>query len=314
MPQMTEIPVPGEAQGADDAQKLWDEVAQEREAAEAPSNAPAPAPAPAEEEQTAEQTAAPAAPAATDPFEGLPAEVRKRLDSVAQHEQLLSQIPTLVQSVKTAEGRVSAIQRELDAAKAAAKSASQAPTQAQIAQAAKNPEKWDSLKSDFPEWAEATEAFVDAKLAGLSAQQTAGLSAEQVQQLVAEQASKIEASTAAKIEEARVEGKYENWVEVINTDDFKTWFGTQTGEVQALAKSPKGRDAIRLLDLFNEAKAAPAAAVEEQRSNRLAAAVNTTPKQPVPAAKTVDQMSPAELWEYERKRAAKRGPDRGLTY
>jgi hypothetical protein len=79
--------------------------------------------------------------------------------------------------------------------------------------------------------------------------------------------------------------------------------------------SEKGRDAIRMLDLFAEAKAKPVSAVQQERAAKLAAAASNKPNgAATPAAKSVEDMSPAELWEYERKRSASKGRDRGLSY
>lgn len=321
----------GEAQGAVDAQELWDEVAREREAGEeSPSELQTteePAPEQTEEEQQAgEQPAAgeqkteqPAGEKQEeDPFAGLNPAVRARLEKL---DQLEAQLPTLINSVKTAEGRVAAMQREMDVAKQAAKAAQSAPSQAQIAAASGDVKKWESLKTDFPEWADATEQFVNAKLAGLTPQQAQGLDAAQVEELVRQQGAKARAEALAAIEEAKVEIKHPDWVRKINSEDFKKWFGEQPDDVKKLSKSPRGLDAIRLIDLFDEretaAPSSPAPSeVQQARNKKLAAAVNKTPQaKAAPATgKTVDEMSPAELWEYERKRAAKRSAERGLSY
>ena len=50
------------------------------------------------------------------------------------------------------------------------------------------------------------------------------------------------------------------------------------------------------------------------KQDKLAAAVTTRPSGTAPTGKTVDQMSAAELWEYERKQAAKRHAQSGRTY
>src|SRR5574343_260251 len=59
------------------------------------------------------------------------------------------------------------------------------PTQTQITAAAKDPEKWAALKSDFPEWGEGISEYVEARLGQLTG---SGLSAEQIEQLVAQRA------------------------------------------------------------------------------------------------------------------------------
>lgn len=317
-----------ETQTPDQAEALWNEVAQERAAAEAPASElsePKPSESTVTPEVTPADTAAevgdkPAEAAAEqtgekpDPYAGLSPELKARLQRLEQAEEQLALVPQLQQHVRRAEGRVAAMQRELDVAKNAAKAVGNAPTQAQIAAASGNTQKWDALKSDFPEWAEATAEFVAAKLAGINPGQTAGLTPDEVRSLVSQQVAQTRQEALKAIEEAKVEGKHEDWLQVIQSPDFDTWFKSQDDEIKKLAHSPKGRDAIRMLDLFKAAKAAPAEVVQEQRKNKLAAAVSAKPGSASTARKTLDQMTPQELWNYEAQRAANRGREQGLTY
>lgn len=305
------------------AQALWDEVAQEREAGEPPSteqdqvtkadaNTDLDEP---KQENDGEQEEKPAVEAKKepDPFEGLPQAVKDRLLKLDALESQVSQIPQLVQTVKTAEGRVAAMQRELDVAKQAAKAVGNAPTNAQIAAAKQSTEKWDLLKEEFPEWADATAEYVAATLAGFSPQQVQQLDPAEVEKLIEQRLERERVQMAQAVEEAKVEAKYEDWREIVKTDDFTNWFSAQTAEVQALAQSTKGRDAVRMLDLFHKAKETPASAVQQERAAKLAAAVNKKPGS-ASVTKSVEEMTPQELWNYEAQRARKRGAERGLTY
>lgn len=299
---------------AAEAQAEWDAVNKEREAGLPPSDVAEDTANTTTAEATNEQTpnAEPTAEAAPedDPYAGLSPALKARLERLETLETQTAQIPQLFQHVKTAEGRVAAIQRELDSAKAAAKATSTGPSQAQIQAAAGSTEKWDSLRTDFPEWAEATEQFVKASLAGLNAKATEGLTPAQVEAMVGDRIASERAATVRAIEEAKVEGKHEDWRQVINTPQFVDWYSKQPADLKALGASENGRDAIRLLDTYRASTAAPAAQVQESRQAKLAAAVNTRPGATTPAAKTIDQMTPAELWEHERKRAAKQGNGR----
>lgn len=312
-----------------EAQAAWDELANEREADTSPVETPAsvetdatagnqefePQVQASQDEATPKAEApkeeAPAEPAKQpeDPFANLPQAVKDRLNLV---DQLVETMQQMKRHVSTAEGRVAAMQREMSEAKKAATAVDSAPTKAQIEAASASPEKWEAMKQDFPEWAEATEAMVSAKLAGLTPQQAQGLTPEQVQDLVQAKVEDARKEALKAVEEAKVEGKYENWREDIQSQDFASWFNQQPAEVKALAESPKGRDAIRMLDLWHESKKAPVEEVQAQRSSKLAAAVTVKPGAS-PAAKTVDQMTPDELWNYEAKLRAKRASN-GLTY
>jgi hypothetical protein len=191
------------------------------------------------------------------------------------------------------------MQREFQQARQAQQAVApqDAPSQGAIAAAAKNPEKWEQLKQDFPEWAGAMEEYVGSKLSGMQS----GVQANQVVEYVQAQQAELRNQMQAAIEEARVEGKYEDWKETINTSDFAQWFAIQPTEVRALADSPHGRDAIKMLDMFNNVRTKPASEIRQERGARLAAAATTRPGQ-TPPPKTLDDLSPEELWNYEAKK------------
>jgi hypothetical protein len=113
------------------------------------------------------------------------------------------------------------------------------------------------------------------------------------------------------IEEARIDGKYENWKDTVNTLEFTQWFTVQAPEVRALADSSAARDALRMLDLFHETKKRSASDIKQERGARLAAAATTRPGQ-TPPPKTLDDMSPEELWNYEAAKREKTKAQRGF--
>lgn len=296
----------------DQMQALWNEEADKLDAgdsspaAEAQANAPLdddPAP-----QDTVQEAQAQAPEQPEDPLAGLPDVVKAKL---AQIDELAQANAQLLQHVRSAEGRVAAMQREFQQARTAQQSVApqEAPTQGQMAAAAKNPEKWEQLKADFPEWAGAMEEYVAVKLGSVVPQQ-AGLTPEQVAGYVQQQVAQTKAEMARALEEARIEGKYENWRDTVNTTDFAQWFTVQSPEVRALADSAAARDAIRMLDLFHEAKKHSAADIRQERGARLAAAATTRPGQ-TPPPKTLDGMSPAELWNYEAAKREKTRAQRG---
>ena len=266
-------------------QALWDEEAKIRDEETPPPQEPAPEPPPEE--------APPPEEPAVDPL----------IERLTKLEQSNAQ---LLQHVKTAEGRVSAMQRELELSRQAQKAVSDAPSQQQIAVAAKNPEKWESLKTDFPEWGEAMEEFVTAKLSGFSAP-----AAVDVDALVAQKLGEAKAETVRLLEESRIEAKYEDWRDIVNTSDFTAWYSAQPPEIQRLAESTKARDALEMLDKFHAAKAKPAAGIRQEREQRLAAAVTTRPGQ-TPPPKTLGDLSVQELWNHEAAMREKTRSERGF--
>ena len=312
----------GAAQKGPTAQELWDEVNQQREAGEPPPPVDPLPQDPPQDAPKAEETPPPAPPETQPPAPqaDLSPTLLARLQELDRLSALVGKLPQIEAELSTAKGRVAAMQRELDVAKQAAKAVTGGPTRAQIDAASVDVQKWKALKNDFPDWAEATEQFVDAKLAALPPtpqQQPSGISPEEMQAALSQQKAELEqrfADVAKTVEEAKVEGKYENWLDIIRTPQFAQWLPQQTAEIQSLAASSRGRDAIRLLDTYTRAVSAPAPAVAAAKQDKLAAAVTTRPSGTAPTGKTVDQMSAAELWEYERKQAAKRHAQSGRTY
>ena len=211
-----------------------------------------------------------------DPYAGLSPTLRAKL---AQIDELAQANAQLLHHVKTTDGRVAAMQREAQQARQVA--VQDAPSQTAIASAAKNPEKWDQLKQDFPEWAGAMEEYVAAKIGMI-----------------------------ANIEEARIEGKYEDWKTTVNTPEFASWFAVQSFDVKALAESPQSKDAIKMLDMFSDSRTRSASDIRQERGARLAAAATTRPGQ-TPPPKTIGDMSPAELWNYEAKKRERELKERG---
>lgn len=238
-----------------------------------------------------------------DPLAGLSLTVRAKL---AQIDDLAQANAQLLHHVKTTEGRVAAMQREAQQARQAAMQ--ETPTQTAIVSAAKNPEKWEQLKQDFPEWAGAMEEYVTSKIGVPSQQQS--LSPEAVAQFVQQEVANTKAEMGRLMEEARIEGKYENWRETINTTEFAQWFTVQNPETRALADSPAARDAIKMLDLFSTAQTRSAGDIKQERGARLAAAATTRTGQ-TPPPKTLGDMSPAELWNYEAKKRERELKERG---
>ena len=288
---------------SEEAQNLWDEEASKL-AADGDTSASEPLAAAPETPQEPEPEQAQIEPEQPeDPLAGLSPAVRAKL---AQIDELAQANAQLLHHVKTTEGRVAAMQREAQQARQAAMQ--EAPSQTAIASAAKNPEKWEQLKQDFPEWAGAMEEYVASKL-GVSSQQQS-LSPEAVAQFVQQEVANTKAEMGRLMEEARIEGKYENWRDTINTTEFAQWFAVQTPDTRALADSPAAKDAIKMLDLFSTAQTRSAGDIKQERGARLAAAATTRTGQ-TPPPKTLGDMSPAELWNYEAKKRERELKERG---
>lgn len=229
-----------------------------------------------------------------DPYAGLSPDVRAKL---ARFDEMAVAQLQLVTELKETKGRVGALQSEFAKSRQALP-AGDAPSQRQIAAAAKDPEKWSSLKNDFPEWGEGIAEFVESRIGSITGQ---GLTADQVEQAVAARTDAL----AADFQKALVELKYETWEDEVKTPEFNAWYSAQRPETQALASSTKGKDALKMLDLFYEAKKKPVADVQQTRQNKLAAAVTVKPGAPV-QTKTFEDMSQSEQWNYLAEERARK--------
>ena len=244
-----------------------------------------------------------------DPFDGLPDAVKEKLLKIDDLEKSNQQ---LIHHVKTAEGRVAAMQRETEIAKRVKDEVAKkdSPSQKEITTASKNPEKWDNLKEDFPEWAEAMEEFVSSKL-GSSQQQGSTIDPKQIEGYVNNQIRATQSQLTRRIEEATLDGRHPSWRDDVKGSDFNNWLTNQGNEVRVLADSQNAKDAIRMMDLFYESKTRPADTIKQSRSKRLAKAATPDNRNQTPPPKSLEDMTPEQLWNYEAKKREKTRAARG---
>lgn len=267
-----------------DQATAWNEVTAERAgtAPVAPAETPVPVPAVVE------------APA-TDPLAAIQAQI-------AEFEAKMS---GRLRNVEGHIGNLNGTQKELktlmDASKTAATQVGDAPTQTEIKQAAANPQAWDDLKEDYPEWATATEALLDSRLKN-------SFDAKAFEADIKEQMRGETAAVRQEIIESSLAAVFPGWKDDVQSAGFKTWSTAQSDEVKALIYSDKVGDAAKMLKLYEVAKQSnPANAIIEQRKATLAAAT-TTPKgvRTTSAQKAWEDMSSDERWDYEKRQRAKR--------
>lgn len=115
-------------------------------------------------------------------------------------------------------------------------------------------ERMQGLMSDFPEIAQALQEELETQLATVR---------EEVQQAVAPMKQQEEQRQYAA-EEQQVIAKYPEFAQTVNTREFLEWFQDQPEAVQALAASPKARDAIAVMDYYSANRRQVAANPEVQ--------------------------------------------------
>jgi|SRR6185437_4912745 len=175
----------------------------------------------------------------------------------------------LEKSHDTLSGTFGGIKRDLQSllatSKEAASKVSDAPTQQQVQQAANNPQKWQILQQQHPDWA-----------AALQEGMTERLSKERGELFT-------EARKAARID-YKLDAIVSNgdWQQVVTSDEYKQWISAQAPEFQALEQSDSIADAEKLLRAYEY--------FQKQKGKTA-----TTPQQPSPQAQTRQKRIEASL-------------------
>jgi hypothetical protein len=205
------------------------------------------------------------APEPVDPIKDLAARFEK---FEAGHNKLAGHIGGLQRTQQE-------IQTALAAAQAATKTVADAPTQAQVKDAASSPSEWEKLKEGYPDWALATEKLLDSRM-------PPAFDAKAFEdKLMQEMQGKTEAMQE-KIVNAALNAVFPGWAKEAKTDAFKAWLAAQPDDVKALSASDEIADAATLLKLYDASKTAKPAPSPtptpkpevSAREKRLAAAVN----------------------------------------
>ncbi len=201
-----------------------------------------------------------------DPWEGVPPIVRQTLESI---NGKVGAVEALRREVGGFNGRITKLSEQLTtAATQAAKDVRHAPTQAQIAEAAKSTAKWEQQKQDFPEWAEAMEERLAAEREAIraAAPQSQAVDVDNIRNSVL---NEVQASQADVLHQARqfarLDNKYPTWETEVKSEDFQAWHKTQPPEIRALAASDNADDAISMLDKFYEHRKAVRAQIQKRQ-------------------------------------------------
>lgn len=271
------------------AQQIWDQLENEEAGrAQPPTN---------DEQDPAEASAAP-----TEPTERAPADKadatthsdepvltgeQTLMDKISGLESMLTQV---TQRLRNAEGHIgglgSQLKQQLSTAQQVASKGGEAPTAGELRAAQSSPRAMESLKRDYPEFAEAMEAALNEQMEQFKAAmpqqpQQLGVSQEDMGRLRSEMA---------------VEIRHPGWQDRVRTSEFLGWMQRQPREVQMLAASESPQDAVRLLDLHNDAMKS----VTSTRTQRLssAAAIPSGRSGANVRQKPVEDMTPQEYWRY----------------
>lgn len=286
----TKMNVQEKANQQDEAKKIWDQLEAEDSGRAQPGSSNDDSPG----SQLDQANSANLAPAnLADANQGGVEEVQAEqalMDKISGLESMLGQV---TQRLRNAEGHIgglnSQLKQQVQAAQQVTARGGDAPTAGEIRAAQANPEKMNALKRDYPEFADAMESALNERLSALE-QRLA------TQQQPAQQSGVSYEEIANLRSEMAVEIRHPGWKDRVQTPEFSGWLRRQPREVQMLAASDSPQDAVRLLDLHNDASSS----VTSQRTQRLAsaAAIPSGRSGSNTRAKAVEDMTPQEYWAY----------------
>ena len=308
----------------DDAQKLWDELAAGRDSGTEQTAAMPPAA--AETQPNANDTAAEVTTTDETPKgettdtaakpEGTDATAQAAAkDPMAELMERFSNIEGQLRKVNGHIGGLTQSQQQLreqvlNAAKQATTEAGkEAPTNAQAKAALADPEKWAALKAEWPEWGEAVEEVLAARIPQAPVFDPAEFDRKVGERVSAETAKVHEEVLNAHLDTV-VEDLGGDWRATVKSDDFGKWMAAQPDEVKALGDSSSLSDASKMIRLYVKSKQAnPAQQLINERSAKLDAAASAPqPGRKAPRSKGVEDMSHEELWaHYSKLTDARRG-------
>lgn len=200
-----------------------------------------------QQQEQPEQQPEPEPEKVVDPWDGVPQVVREQLEAVSGKLNSVDKISDRIRNIEGHIGGLSSqVKQFVAASKAVAKTGVDAPTEAQIEKAAQSSEKWQAIKEDYPDWAEALEER-------LAQEKRAVPDLDGIQRKVDESVGSINNVLRTELRRAHetiVEIKHPEWRKDVNTKEFKSWFESQPNDLKQLAASENAADAIRLLDVY----------------------------------------------------------------
>lgn len=275
-------------QTEEDAKRIWDQLDAED------NGAPAPA---AESDQGPTSSSAAADKAAVEMPQSNETPASPGNDDIQSYRDKIAGLETMVHQlsgrVRNAEGHIgglsSQLKQQVQAAQAVQARGGDAPSASELRQAQADPQAFNRLKEDYPEFAAALEPALDHLVKSELQKIKASLTPVEQSQV------DVVALTEGIRRELTVEVRHPGWKKEVKTPEFVGWLQRAPREVQMLAGSDDPDDAVRLLDLYKTPKTKQ---VTTQNAGIQAAAALPTGRSSGVRQKSVDDMTPQEYWAY----------------
>ncbi len=208
----------------------------------------------------------------------------KSQQSAAPTQEGPDDITALKARLRNIEGKFGTVnaqmQNMLKAQKDVRSTGGAAPTAQQIQSARQSSKKFEQLRDDFPEWADAMEEELNLRTEALRAQIP---QAPNLDGFISRDEAANIASESRKL--AVLDFKYPGWEDEVRSNDFRLWFISQNENMKVLADSDDPRDSAVMLDAYFNARnpARNSAELDEKKSvvvnkqkKRLASAISPT--------------------------------------
>jgi len=187
---------------------------------------------------------------------------------------------------------------EVAAARTPVQTADEAPSKGQIAAASANSAKWNQLKDDFPEWADA----IEERLSSLMPKQEAKPAKAETPAVEQKPVSDPRVDDMSlQLETMRTKEAHPDLKEIVDSDGWKVFMAGLPAQLQMLASSRKAEDAIFLLDHYKSSTTQKSSTqLAAERQGKLRNAVNPVRGQATPRRSVVslDDMSEEQLFDY----------------
>lgn len=181
----------------------------------------------------------------TDDTEVVAEEAQDEVDSDEDIAKALAakqrEIDALTHKIKSDDGRVSALQRKINALEKAQQPDAISPTE--FAKAFKSKDSWKAFAEDNPEAAKPIEEFMQ----GLAEATAQNLEKTDKKATQAMEANAVDED--AKAQDALTQAHPE-WLDWIVSDDYMSWISQQPASLQTIVEDGTVEDSIKLLDMF----------------------------------------------------------------
>ena len=181
-------------------------------------------------------------------------------------------------------GRITAYQRQIQnmeaqiEGKTRQKGESQEDAQERIAKEM-NDSSWEELEQDFPEVAKALEKRLDARVSQAVEERLGDFNQklQPIQDRIHQQDLQAERSA--------LEAEHPDWLEIVNSDEYREWIADKPEPVRQLENSPSAADAAYILSSFKrdtgQARSNSRAELQTQRKQRLEQSITPSSRRSV---------------------------------